>query len=125
MVGNQTRVLVTVADVDSLAKMNLVIDKPAHHITTSVYALGEIFPMLPEKLSTDLTPLIYQADRLSILIDIDMGISLIGEVDNPVIYRDMVRNHAKLTYRGVAAWLGGNWNIPGIPESELSLVENL
>jgi exoribonuclease-2 len=43
---------VAVAEVDVLIK-NSAIDEHARQNTTSVYTAGKIFPMLPEKLSTD------------------------------------------------------------------------
>src|SRR5208283_153298 len=57
------KVLVAVADVDALVKKDSAIDQHAHQNTTSVYTDAQIFPMLPEKLSTDLTSLNHSADR--------------------------------------------------------------
>jgi len=51
------KILVSIADVDALVKKNSAIDDHARKNTTTVYTAGEIFPMLPEKLSTDLTSL--------------------------------------------------------------------
>src|SRR4030043_908119 len=57
MPGDKVRILVAVADVDALVHKDSAIDEHASHNTTSVYTAGRIFPILPEKLSTDLTPL--------------------------------------------------------------------
>ncbi len=69
MPGDKVKVLVSVADVDSLVKNGSAIDAHARHNTTSVYTAAEIFPMLPEKLSTDLTSLNFGEERLSIVVE--------------------------------------------------------
>src|SRR5207245_271883 len=51
------KVLVAIADVDAIIKPASPIDRHARTNTTSVYTVAEIFPMLPERLSTDLTSL--------------------------------------------------------------------
>ena len=98
------------ADVDSLVKEGSAIDDHAHHNTTSVYTAARTFPMLPEKLSTNLTSLNLNEDRLAFVVE--MGIDADGSVLNSEIYRARVRNHAKLAYNSVAAWLDGNGTVP-------------
>ena len=58
----------TVAGVDAVVKKHSALDDHARQNTTSVYSVTEIFPMLPEKLSTDLTSLNYESDRLAATI---------------------------------------------------------
>ena len=57
------RILVAIADVDTLVEKETPIDRHAQINTTSVYTSARIFPMLPEKLSTDLTSLNPGVDR--------------------------------------------------------------
>jgi exoribonuclease R len=71
--GDSIRILVAVADVDSLVKNGSAIDEQARHNTTSVYTAAKVFPMLPEKLSTDLTSLNENEDRLAIVVDMNIG----------------------------------------------------
>src|SRR4029079_16253612 len=75
LVGGRVRLLVAVADVDALVKKGTPIDAHARHNTTSVYPAGGIFPMLPEKLSTNLTSLNEGEDRVAMIMDmtIDSG----------------------------------------------------
>jgi exoribonuclease-2 len=121
---NKVKILVAIADVDTLAKINSAIDEHARRNTTSVYTAGKTFPMLPERLSTDLTSLNYQEDRPAIVIEI--VISDVGEIQSSDIYHAVVCNHAKLAYNGVAAWLEGKVAAPDkAVVVDPSLAENL
>jgi exoribonuclease-2 len=110
MPGNFLKVLVAVADVDALVKDGSAIDDHARHNTTTVYTPAKIFPMLPEKLSTNLTSLNFNQDRLSIVVE--MVIEADGSIQESDIYPALVCNRAKLTYNGVAAWLEKKGPIP-------------
>ncbi len=103
--SGETTILVAVADVDSLVKRGSAIDAHAQANTTSVYTAAGIFPMLPEQLSTDLTSLNEGVDRLAIVTEMTMAAD--GSVLAAAIYRALVRNHAKLAYNSLAAWLEG------------------
>jgi exoribonuclease-2 len=104
------KILVAVADVDATVKKGSAIDNHSRHNTTSVYTAAEIFSMLPEKLSTDLTSLNEGEDRLAIVIQ--MVIDQKGMLLSSDLYRGLVRNHAKLAYNSVAAWLEGEGPMP-------------
>jgi len=117
------KILVAVADVDALVKMGSAIDEHARTNTTSVYTPAEIFPMLPDKLSTNLTSLNFNEDRLSIVIDMTIGED--GTLQDVDIFRARVRNHAKLAYNQVAAWLEGNEQAPVEIATVDGLAENL
>ena len=104
------RILVAVADVDALVKKNSAIDAHAYANTTSVYTPAQIFPMLPEKLSTNLTSLNEGEERLAMVID--MTVAADGRVVAGELYRGAVLNHAKLAYNGVSAWLEGDGPAP-------------
>jgi VacB/RNase II family 3'-5' exoribonuclease len=99
------KIRIAVADVDALVKKTSAIDGHAWTNTTSVYTPAGIFPMLPEKLSTDLTSLGEGQERLAIVIEFVVAVD--GTVMSSDIYRATVLNHAKLAYDGVAAWLEG------------------
>jgi len=107
----KVKIFVAVADVDEAVKKGSAIDSHSRHNTTSVYTAAEIFSMLPEKLSTDLTSLNEGEDRLAIVIE--MVIDQDGMLLSSDLYRAMVRNHAKLAYNSVAAWLEKEGPMPG------------
>jgi ribonuclease R len=117
------KIYVAIADVDAIVKRNTAIDDHARHNTTSVYTAAEIFPMLPEKLSTDLTSLNSEADRLSIVSE--MVIEADGSLQDSGVYRAIVRNRAKLAYNGIAAWLEGKGDAPERVTAVEGLAENL
>jgi len=121
--GDKVRIRVAVADVDALVKDGSAIDEHARHNTTSVYTAAEIFPMLPEKLSTDLTSLNFGEERLAVVVEMVVGAD--GTVDGSDIYRARVRNHAKLAYNSVAAWLDGDGPLPEGIAAVNGLAENL
>ncbi len=121
--GEAVRIRVAVADVDALVKDGSAIDAHARHNTTSVYTAAEIFPMLPEKLSTDLTSLNPGADRLAVIVD--MVIAADGSIQGSDVYRARVRNHAKLAYNSVAAWLNGSGAVPQAIAVVNGLADNL
>jgi exoribonuclease-2 len=123
MHGDEVKVLVAVADVDSIVKSRSAIDDHAQHNTTSVYTAAEIFPMLPEKLSTNLTSLNFNEDRPAIVIEMVIGLD--GSLKASDIYRAHVRNHAKLAYNSVAAWLEGKEIVPEAITAVNGLAENL
>ena len=110
LTAGRVKVLVAVADVDALVKPATPIDRHAATNTTSVYTAARIFSMLPERLSTDLTSLNEDADRLAVVVE--MVVAPDGSVEASEVYRALVHNHAKLAYRGVAAWLDGSGAVP-------------
>ena len=113
------KILVAIADVDALVKKDSAIDGHASTNTTSVYTAAKIFPMLPEKLSTNLTSLAEGQERLAIVVE--MVITTDGTVTTSDIYRATVLNRAKLAYNAVAAWLDGTAPAP----SKLSAMHGL
>ena len=108
--GGAVKILVAIADVDATVKIGSPIDDHARANTTSVYTAAQIFPMLPEKLSTNLTSLADGQERVSLVIE--MTIDAGGMVTGSDIYRAQVRNRAKLAYNSVAAWLDGKAAAP-------------
>jgi len=123
MPDGKVKIYVAIADVDALVKEGSAINEHARHNTTSVYTAAEIFSMLPEKLSTDLTSLNFSEDRLCIVVEIVIGAD--GSVLDSSIYQAIVRNHAKLAYNSVAAWLDETGTIPEAIPLVQGLEDNL
>ncbi len=123
MPDRSVKVLVAVADVDALVKKDSAIDEHARGNTTSVYTAARIFPMLPEKLSTDLTSLNYASDRHALIVELVVGEE--GALLRSDVYGALVRNRAKLAYNSVAAWLEGAGAIPREIPAVPGLDENL
>lgn len=101
---------VAIADVDTLVHKDTPIDIRARTNTTSVYTSAIIFPMLPEKLSTDLTSLNPGEDRLAMVSEMHFGAD--GSLGHTAIYRARVHNHAQLAYDAVSDWIDGSGEMP-------------
>jgi VacB/RNase II family 3'-5' exoribonuclease len=119
----KVKILVAVADVDALVKDGSAIDDHARHNTTTVYTAARIFSMLPEKLSTDLTSLNCDEDRLSLVIEMVVGEN--GSLQSSEVFRAVVRNQAQLAYNSVTAWLEGKGEIPETIAAVSGLADNL
>lgn len=121
--GGRVRIRVAIADVDVLVARDTPIDDHAAANTTSVYTPAVIFPMLPPRLSTDLTSLNPGQDRLAMVLEyVVEGDGKLGESS---IYRAAVHNHAKLAYNAVAAWLDGEGPMPAAMAKVKGLDEQL
>ena len=110
LAGGAVKIFVAVADVDALVKKGSAIDEQARINTTSVYTSAKVFPMLPERLSTDLTSLNPDQDRLALVTE--MIVAADASNEKATVYRAMVRNKAKLAYDAVAAWIEGEGPLP-------------
>ena len=123
LAGARVRVLVAVADVDALVGRDSAIDGHASHNTTSVYTPAAVFSMLPEVLSTNLTSLNEDEDRIAVVAD--MVFDAEGSLVASDLYRARVRNRGQLAYRSVAAWLDGEGAAPPRVQGTPGLDENL
>jgi len=119
----RVRVLVAVADVDALVKKDSAIDRHAHINTTSVYTSAQVFPMLPERLSTDLSSLNQDQDRMALVTE--MVIERDAAIGPSKVYQAIVRNKAKLAYDAVSAWIDGQGALPDAAARVPGMAEQL
>ena len=117
------KVLVAISDVDAVVKKGSALDDHARQNTTSVYTVAETFPMLPDRLSADLSSLNPDADRVAVVVE--MVLSDDGSLQRSDLYEATVRNHAKLAYNSVGSWLEGNGPMPPGVSPVRGLEENL
>ena len=121
--GGGYRVLVGIADVDAFVPAGSAIDRHAAVNTVSVYTPAEVFPMLPPRLSTDLSSLVEGEDRLAVVMELAVGAD--GEVASKQVYRALVRNRAKMDYGSAGAWLEGAGTAPEALERVPGLEEQV
>jgi VacB/RNase II family 3'-5' exoribonuclease len=105
-----TRLRLGIADVDALVPKGSALDRHASMNATSVYTGVAVYPMLPEKLSTDLTSLAEGQDRIALVIEIVLEPD--GTPRSHDVYRALVTNHAKLAYDSLGSWLEGRGPAP-------------
>jgi exoribonuclease-2 len=120
-----TRVLVAVADVSAAVTQGSALDRHAAVNTTSIYTPPQNFPMLPDRLSTDLTSLVRGEDRLAMVVDmvVDDGDGGAGGASS--VYPAVVRNQAKLAYPSVGTWLEGGGEMPAAVGAVPGLADKL
>ncbi len=117
------KVLIAIADVDAAVPQGWPVDRHAAVNTTSVYTPAMIFPMLPERLSTDLSSLGEGDDRLAVVVELTMSSQ--DDLTHGDVYGAIVRNRAKLTYNGVDAWLTGTGPLPAAAAAVTGMDEQL
>lgn len=110
LAAEETRVRIAIADVDAFVARGTPLDARAAQNTVSVYAGGAVLPMLPPRLSTDLTSLVAGADRLAVVAE--FVVTADGGLRDAVLFRALVRNRAQLEYRSVGAYLRGEGQLP-------------
>lgn len=108
--NGDVKVMIGIADVDAFVLPQTPIDQHAARETTTVYTGVCNFPMLPEELSTGVTSLLEQQDRLAIIIE--FLVDETGTLKSPDLYRALVRNKAQLQYNSVGGWLEGRAPAP-------------
>ena len=117
------RILVGIADVDHLVGKDTPLDRHAAKNTVTIYTETEMFPMLPEELSTGLTSLNESEDR-----DGDRrraGNQRNGDVPGNNVFPAVVRNRAKLAYETVGTWLDDDEAVPDKVASTPGLKEQI
>ncbi len=121
--GGVVRVFVAVADVDVLVAQGTPIDDHARHNTTSVYTAARIFPMLPERLSTDLTSLNPGQQRLAVVTTLTIAAD--ATLTHATVQRARVHSKAKLAYDALSAWLDGGAALPAAAAAVPGLEQQL
>lgn len=110
LANGDVKVMVGIADVDAFVAKASPIDVHAAKETTTVYTGVRNFPMLPEELSTGVSSLLENQDRLAVVIESVAGGD--GNVSSGMVYPALVRNKAQLTYNAVGNWLEGTAPAP-------------
>jgi exoribonuclease-2 len=108
--NGDVKVMIGIADIDAFVSKLTPIDQHAARETTTVYTGIRNFPMLPEELSTGITSLLENQDRLSIVVEFVVDSE--GNIKSSDVCRAMVRNQAQLQYNSVGAWLEGSAAAP-------------
>jgi len=97
------RLRVAIGDVSAAVEQGTPIDKHAQAQTQTIYTAVRNFPMLPLELSTGLTSLNENADRLAVMMTFTVGPD--GALLDEKVSLAMVRNRAQLAYSRVGPWL--------------------
>ncbi len=109
-VDGGVRLYVGIADVGSFVPRGSATDQLAGQNTTSVYTGVRTFPMLPERLSFDLTSLLANQVRWAVIFETLVHDD--GSISDGKLYPALIENHAKLDYPSISLWLDGKSGPP-------------
>jgi len=102
-VAGGIKLRVAIGDVAAAVALGSPIDDHAKAQTQTIYTAVKNFPMLPLELSTGLTSLNENADRLALMMTFTVGPN--GEMSDESVSPALVRNRAQLAYSRVGPWL--------------------
>src|ERR1700761_518042 len=102
-VADGIRIHVAIGDVASAVEKDSPIDQHAKAQTQTIYTAVKNFPMLPLELSTGMTSLNENADRMAVMMSFTVGAN--GEMSDEKISRAWVRNRAQLAYSRVGPFI--------------------
>jgi exoribonuclease R len=102
-VSGGIRLRVAIGDVAAAVEKDSPIDAHAKAQTQTIYTAVKNFPMLPLELSTGLTSLNENADRLAVMMT--FTVSPDGAMSDEKVSLALVRNRAQLAYSRVGPWL--------------------
>jgi VacB/RNase II family 3'-5' exoribonuclease len=123
LAGDVIRIKLGIADVDAFVPRGSALDRHAAANTTSLYGGIATFPMLPDALSSGETSLLAGEERLAVVTEVDVAVD--GSIAAARVYEARVKNHAKLVYEDVGAWLEGHAGPPPEIASDPVLQEQL
>lgn len=103
--NDRLRLMVGIADVDHFVSQDTPLDQHAFVNTTSIYTPTEVFPMLPEEISSGKSSLLPTHEKLVTVADIILLPD--GTVQSSNFYRAISVNRGRLVYDDVASWLSG------------------
>jgi len=102
-VAGGIRLRVAIGDVAAAVEKGSPIDQHAQAQTQTIYTAVKNFPMLPLELSTGLTSLNENADRLAVMMT--FTVTPAGTLVDESVSLALVRNRAQLAYSRVGPWL--------------------
>ncbi len=97
------RVLVSIADVDTLVAEDSELDLEARARGTSVYLPDRVIPMLPRQLSEERSSLLPETERAALTVE--MRIDAEGRVRAVDLQETVIRSDARISYDEAAAFL--------------------
>ena len=107
---DEIQVKIAIADVDHLVEKGSATDRHAAKQGTSIYTGVVTYPMLPIRLSEDITSLHPNNDKLAVVIEYTVLSD--GSIRPGDIYPAIVHNKAKLVYEVVGEWLENKTAFP-------------